>query len=286
MKSIVFFCLSLLAQLLLSSFFYVLFVLFFFNSAQDHFFAHFLATSVGFLIVASSWVTRNRKRQVLTKQTTKEIILFGILSLMIFVGLKLHDRREQPLSVSDPLVKNVKVYQIDRNKNGKFDTLKFTYQIESSTTHIGFGGLNLCIGDEFRDFSCKNIHLFYPDSSTDPSGHELICSGVNVYTRYLYLDTIPKLRGFKNIFSIDITGADRRIFEQKIKIDPKIDWSNFESLPIGTHVANYPDYINAYSPIENSIVYLEGSCRCQVDHCNTTKTIELQTDQVYQGGLF
>jgi hypothetical protein len=183
-------------------------------------------------------------------------------------------------------LKDVKVEYLDRNNNGKPDTLKFTYKLVSDTPMIGFGGTEICIGDQFRSFSCKNIHSYYPDPQTDTSGHELICSGENTYVRYLYFNSVPYLTFGNSMMTLNIIGSEAGIFHRGYVFPNKLDLSNFEALTIGKEVDHYPNYVDATSPIENKTIQIKDSCRCRFDGCSNTNDIQLNTNQKYPAGLF
>lgn len=147
-----------------------------------------------------------------------------------------------------PTLKQVDIASLDRNKNGKPDTIKVTFTVESNKELFAYGGIRLCIGNELRWVSCKFISQnlgFNPD---------VVHSGFTTFTRYLYLDEIPKIMIDGKYLGIEMVGDNPRIMYRRYKIRPPIDLSKFETLPLGGPIVpedkSYPDYRRLHEPVE------------------------------------
>lgn len=207
------------------------------------------------------------------KSTFLTVALLSIILLLLFLWYRTN------IMQFGPIVSNLKIESLDRNENSKPDTLKLTYDIDSLEKRIGFGGTTICIGDEFRTYSCKNVNINYPDESSDDSGHDLLCKGKTPFTRYTYFDSIPKFQGGMTIVTLKIIGSDELILQRKIIYSQKIDFSKFESLQLGEMIAGSTQYSRLDYPVENKTVTLSGSCKCVFDSCENMKDIVLKKNE-------
>jgi hypothetical protein len=159
--------------------------------------------------------------------------LFYILTLNSLGYRPIHPEKEGQYG---PELRKIDIVPLDRNKNGKPDALRITFVIHSDQALAAFGGTELCIGDEFRYFVCKEIQQAYADENMSPGigfQFEDFKAGDTTYTRYLYFDKVPKNNGKKQYLDIKMIGANSSIMNRNWRIDPVLDLKSFEALPIG-----------------------------------------------------
>lgn len=154
-----------------------------------------------------------------------------------------------------PEVTNLELRVLDRNANGKNDTLEITYQIHSEKEIIAFGGTRLCIGNEYKRFACKSVSFNFENSCGDGEGHEVIKKGITECTRYIYFDK-PFDEKIATVVELQMFGANETILFRRFDLKNGFKLMNFETLPIGDPLikdhsdnSSYPDYRILESPL-------------------------------------
>lgn len=182
------------------------------------------------------------------------MFLSAVLLLIYLFHMLLNKvNRENDLSLN---VTWLQAAALDRNKNGKPDTIAIDFVLESNSDLIAFGGTEVCIQYGFFRSTCKNLSFFVEPKElygTDGHGHDVIQVGENKFRRYIYFheSQIPHNISSNQKIRISVIGSNSILLRESKKIETIQELTEFEALNVGqSSDANYPDYGSVYTPVE------------------------------------